>query len=407
MLDYCRALASLRQLCAAEHPSVGQLAANTTSRLRAALPKHLHSDVTIRKSDTGGFGIFADVDIPAGTGILVDHPVVSVLDSEVGGSAYSGLDGSDSIAMIQAIAQAFTPDVERCLRTLYPVRDPSTEVPMSADVPGEVVDALVRVLPDGMSAAAVIRAVQLNSLGFYTFPELCSYDEHLRFLSGTGLYETASMFNHSCDPNLLHYSIGDVTIFRTNRLIRANEELYISYIGSDLLCESKSIRDEFLDSRDFICSCSKCVLPESTEDNWLEELDLPTRIALALCRNPTSKASLIRQLIATKDYIWRDRTELQFMLCRELGNEGIVEWNELLDEYEDIRDFKTVVICMHYLLRCSFDSVVAVRLLQSATLCLGSQLGSLTLLGELFRMTDFGEESCFRERLSSVLAQLS
>merc|ERR1719215_196764 len=99
--------------------------------------------------------------------------------------------------------------------------------------------------------------VRLNSLGFYTNSEQLCHSGHFSALTGSGLYALASGFNHSCDPCLARFSIGDLTAFVTNRPLKAGEELCISYIESELLCAPRSLRRQSLD-RDFVCACTKC-----------------------------------------------------------------------------------------------------------------------------------------------------
>ena len=53
----------------------------------------------------------------------------------------------------------------------------------------------------------------------------------------SGLFKDASFFNHSNDPNISRYSVGPVTVFRTNRPIAAGEELCISYVEQEALAE--------------------------------------------------------------------------------------------------------------------------------------------------------------------------
>jgi len=113
---------------------------------------------------------------------------------------------------------------------------------------------------EGLSEAARARlhlAVRLNSLGFYTNSEQLCHHGEFSALTGSGIFALASGFNHSCDPSICRYSIGDVTVFVTNRPVAASEELCISYIEAELLCAPTSLRQQSL-RRDFACSCCQC-----------------------------------------------------------------------------------------------------------------------------------------------------
>ncbi len=342
-------------------------------------------------------GFFARERIKRGACILVDHPVAFVLDIDHAARDYSALDGSDTLALFEVVVKQFDSKIEECLRALYPARDSLTVIDsLDIDVPAHLVELARLTLPADLPLNKIIRTIQLNSMGFYTLPELTSYQEHMRFLSGTALYPNGSFFNHSCAPNVDHSSFGVVTVFRANRDLEADEELFITYIGADLLCESKSVRDEFLAGRDFTCCCSNCIIPE-TEDPWVEELDLNTRISIRLSRSVESRCALIRSLLNTRHFIKRDRIDLQFMIARELGGEAESEWEVLLSHAEEITDFLSVVIYVHYLVLVRWDSCIWDLALQKAGVTLGPELASPNFLVEIFAVTDFGPSSPWRE----------
>lgn len=333
-----------------------------------------------------------------GTLVLIEHPVAFVPDCSQASSRYSDMDGSDSFILIQYLLDHYDAKVEDCLRSLYPIRESSRNNKYLTGVPPELLQGLKALLPADIAPESVVRAVQLNSLGCYTFPELVSYSEHLRFLAGTALYKRASMFNHSCEPNVSHYSLGDVTFFRLLRNVKEGDELYISYIGSDLLCESKSIRDEFLSSRDFSCACSKCSRPETMGDEWLEELELQDRVSINLHKAGNERVGYIRKLLHEHDYLTRDRLELMFMLCREIGSAAISEWKALLEATRNTVDLTTVIVCAHYLVRVGDDESVAELMFRVARICLGDELGSKKSLGRILSITDFASDPYFLDK---------
>jgi hypothetical protein len=197
------------------------------------------------------------------------------------------------------------------------------------------------------------------------------------------------MFNHSCSPNVNHYSIGDVTFFRALTDIKAGEELFISYIGRDLLVESKSIRDEFLDARDFQCSCARCCLEQDVDDPWLEELDISTRVKLRLRKSPEDRIRFIQRTLAEHDYITRDVFELKFALARELGREGTDIWNDLLCKTKDVVDMQAIVVRMHYLRTFGESDSIVSEIEETGKLVLGSDIGAWKFIKSLFEMTDF------------------
>jgi len=74
---------------------------------------------------------------------------------------------------------------------------------------------------------------------------------------GCGLFPSASMFNHSCEPNCVFVCDGRELSIRTVRAVAAGEQLSYSY--TQLYQPSSSRQQELLDSRFFDCRCARCV----------------------------------------------------------------------------------------------------------------------------------------------------
>ena len=95
--------------------------------------------------------------------------------------------------------------------------------------------------------------VRYNVLSMETCAELLSYPSpnmgHTS-LAGIGLYHEPSFFNHSKEPNVNRWCVGDVMGFVSNQAIQAGSELCISYIEHDVLCEPSNRRNMML-SMDF------------------------------------------------------------------------------------------------------------------------------------------------------------
>ncbi|KAJ8598085.1 hypothetical protein CTAYLR_005591 [Chrysophaeum taylorii] len=78
--------------------------------------------------------------------------------------------------------------------------------------------------------------VRHNAVDVSTCGETLSYPSSpLVGLAGLALYARSSAFNHDDDPNVLRWHCGDVGVWRTNRFVRAGQELCVSYVESDLL----------------------------------------------------------------------------------------------------------------------------------------------------------------------------
>jgi SET and MYND domain-containing protein len=84
-----------------------------------------------------------------------------------------------------------------------------------------------------------------------------SGDEYL----GYGVWVKASLFNHSCDPNVRKYTQDRAWIFETARYVVAGEELCISYLGSqdELKMDVMARREKLLKHWGFLCLCTRCI----------------------------------------------------------------------------------------------------------------------------------------------------
>ena len=102
--------------------------------------------------------------------------------------------------------------------------------------------------------------IRYNVLSVETCPELLSYPgtsngssskpkPGYSILSGVGLYYLPSFFNHtSCGktPNVSRYAVGDIMWFVTNQPVQQSEEVCISYLEHDILCEPPKRKNEML-----------------------------------------------------------------------------------------------------------------------------------------------------------------
>jgi hypothetical protein len=106
-------------------------------------------------------------------------------------------------------------------------------------LPAETVSEISKRLP---------HIVRYNILSMETCSELLSYpgpDGHSS-LAGVALYHYPSFFNHSSRPNVNRWALGDLMFFVTNQAVTAGQELCISYLEHDVLCESPYRRNSML-----------------------------------------------------------------------------------------------------------------------------------------------------------------
>lgn len=78
----------------------------------------------------------------------------------------------------------------------------------------------------------------------------------------TGIYPSASMMNHSCDPNIINIFVGQYLIVRASRDIGQNEEIFNCY-GPHYRHMTTEDRQKILKSQYcFTCKCKACTLPK-------------------------------------------------------------------------------------------------------------------------------------------------
>lgn len=90
--------------------------------------------------------------------------------------------------------------------------------------------------------------VRLNVLSIETCPELLSYPGPTGYseLGGVGLFHLPSFFNHSPRPNVSRYAVGNIMWFVCNQDIPQGQEMCLSYLEHDVLCENSQRRNAML-----------------------------------------------------------------------------------------------------------------------------------------------------------------
>lgn len=81
-----------------------------------------------------------------------------------------------------------------------------------------------------------------------------------------GFYPIAGLMNHNCVPNTRH-DVDEKFSFRVSatRLIKKDEEIFTSY--SQLLWSTNSRRMQNLISKQFLCTCKRCIDPTECGTN--------------------------------------------------------------------------------------------------------------------------------------------
>ena len=218
------------------------------------------------KEGTKGRGWFARQDIAAGTVLMVDKPLAMVMDwqdtgqegdnEEEGGSIVNDLLLLELVKCIQTNPSLWT----NTLSNLFP-RDNETAESLPAwichddtlfceiEQAMQKLESVVGVVVAKDIAKRLPLVVRYNVLSIETCPELLIHpgpDGHST-LSGTGIYYLPSYFNHDSKPNVSRWAVGDVMWFVANQDIAQEDEICISYLEHDVLCESGARRTAMLD----------------------------------------------------------------------------------------------------------------------------------------------------------------
>lgn len=94
---------------------------------------------------------------------------------------------------------------------------------------------------------------------------------------GSAIYPLLSLINHSCDPNIVRHSYGNVCVVRAIRGIAKGTQLFDNYGALCALTSTIARRDKLAPQYFFTCNCLACI------DDYPKYLDLPTDVPVFKC----------------------------------------------------------------------------------------------------------------------------
>jgi hypothetical protein len=187
----------------------------------------------------GGRGIIAMQDLPAGTLIVAEIPVLSFEDS-------SQLDDPAYLLTTLEKVCASPLAVDACA-FIYPQRYEEADLEEQSNVAAIWGEERLEELSTRVGVARnelVRRVLTLQHNAF-----------------DTGLYKWLSMINHSCAPNCMKFAPSNSSSWAseiwTTRAVRAGEELTMSYRAPLETCSS-SMEAFLLQNHRFSCTCAAC-----------------------------------------------------------------------------------------------------------------------------------------------------
>merc|ERR1712151_688510 len=96
---------------------------------------------------------------------------------------------------------------------------------------------------------AVLGSIECNSFDIWSFQR--------NRLLGVGLYVAASLFNHSCAPNVARVQRGCQVEFYALTAVQMGEALCIAYINPRI-ADATARRSKLLAAYGFSCTCKRC-----------------------------------------------------------------------------------------------------------------------------------------------------
>ena len=213
--------------------------------------------IEARDSRLGGRGMFALQDVKAGDLLLSEKPFEIAHDSD----ATPSKDG--------LVVQGQTVHGTK-LALLRKVANKLLGLPESRGLFFTLTDGLSkRGTSDALDSYRILSIIKLNAFGTFAGKSSdchCVYDPATAYATssatvkraeqGCGLWLKASMFNHSCVPNVFWTWIGDLFVIRAMRDISAGQELTLSYAlgaeGTDKI--TNMLRTDY----GFKCTCALC-----------------------------------------------------------------------------------------------------------------------------------------------------
>eukprot|EP01135_Chromosphaera_perkinsii_P000934 Nk52_evm32s153 gene=Nk52_evmTU32s153 len=90
----------------------------------------------------------------------------------------------------------------------------------------------------------------------------------------SGLYPMTTRANHSCMPTATYIISNNVLRMRLARGVRKDEEVFTCYNGNNIACQSYAMRQEYmLQNFGFKCKCVECTQSVVNDPEWLRSIE--------------------------------------------------------------------------------------------------------------------------------------
>lgn len=215
--------------------------------------------VEIRPAGARGNGLFAKVDIPMGTRILAEEPLIVI-----------PFERSQQFTKFVEAAKSM-PDKMAILDSLH-----CNPALLDEQQPGNIMS---QVREDGFDPAADPEMMRRFGIYRTNCVDMSSRKDEQEGLLGqmAGLCPLYSHMNHSCVPNV-YFSWNErlgCEVVQAGRDLAAGEELLCNYLGSDATFMTRAQRDKRIQRYwGFVCDCPACADEDADDERgelaWLE-----------------------------------------------------------------------------------------------------------------------------------------
>lgn len=176
------------------------------------------------------------------------------------------------------------------------------------------------------SADIVLNIINTNSFEF-AIEEDCGADSGY----GSGICLFASLFNHSCIPNIERITYDDKQVFFVGRPIKAGEQLFVDYRPKTVIRPFREQRQLYLNKYNFKCDCEDCLNDESHTQKNRKLKGIPGFVPPVRPSGIKNALKLFRQNCSFIDENWKhypcseiqSAKEFIYQIAYEIAEENI------------------------------------------------------------------------------------
>ena len=266
------------------------------------IANYLNPKLIIQKSIiASGLGVFAKENLKKGELLVVEKSIAFISNREIAEYSKKPTINFDfKHSEINSIDRVLLKDkvLNLCLK------DPFKKTEIFQLFTQKNIDDDINIRKSKAQQSNIINAdiisaiVRSNVFGVTSFQML--YQDQVVFADPSGLWLNPSYFNHSCIPNATYYHLDSVMIIRALTDISSGQELFLTYIDSNLSYED---RQKKLKNWEFECKCPKCEvnIPKKVEIQQFEAIFNNVKTNKKKKKNSLSKSEALYSQVQKND----------------------------------------------------------------------------------------------------------